>query len=148
MILDLQLLMSSDQDISQVAGTYYSTNSIDVGATPRPIGPGEVVKVYFQMTETLVGATATLAVALIESSDEGPPSADIVVLATTPALAVGVWAAGYAGVFNVPIATVGQRYLSMRYVIATATTTAGTISAGILVDEQTSFSDFVANDGF
>lgn len=147
MYFDVQNLLSDDQDISQTAGTYYSTNSLDLTATPRNIGAGELVKVYFQMTETLVGATATLAVALIESSDEGPPSADIVALKDTGALAVGTWVAGYAGLFTVPFTAIGQRYLSMRYTIATATTTAGLITAGIVWDHQTAFSDWTAETG-
>ncbi len=147
MYFDVQNLLSDDQDISQVAGTYYSTNSLDLTATPRPVGPGEVAKVLFQMTETLVGATATLAIALIESSDEGPPSADIAVIYDTGAIVVGTFVAGFQVMFPIPWATLGQRYLSMRFVIATATTTAGTCTAGIVWDGQTSGSDWVAETG-
>lgn len=148
MYYDLDNLLSNDQDLSQVAGTYYSTNALDVGATPRAIGPGAIVAVIVRVTETFVGATSTMAVALIESSDEGPPSADIAVKQDTGALAVGTWVAGYQLLFVVPLVTLGQRYMSLRYVIATATTTAGTITAGILWDWQTAQSDWTAVTGF
>ena len=147
MYIDAQNLLSDDQDLSQIAGTYYSTNSLDLTATPRPVVKGEIVKVLFQVTQTFVGATSTTAVALIESSDEGPPSADIGVLYTTAAIPVATLVAGFQVVFPIPLATIAERYLSLRYVIATATTTAGTATAGIVWDAQTADSDWTAETG-
>ena len=147
MYIDAQNLLSDDQDLSQVAGTYYSTNSLDLNVVPRAVGPGEIVKVLFQVTETFVGATSTTTVALIESSDEGPPSADIGVLYTTGLIPVATLVAGFQVVFPIPYATIAERFLSMRFIIATADTTAGTVTAGIVWDAQTSDSDWAAVTG-
>ncbi len=148
MYIDAQNLFSEDQDLSQVAGTYYSTNSLDLTATPRAVGPGEVVKVLFQVTETFTSAGApTLDVALIESSDEGPPSADIGVLYEVAGIALATLVAGFQIIFPIPVETIAERYLSLRYDINVATTTAGTATAAILWDVQTAKSDWVSETG-
>ena len=147
MYLDVQNLLSDDQDISQDAGTYYSTNALDLNATPRAIGPGEVVKIMFQMTATLVGATATMQVDLVEGSSATVGATNLALISSTGVQAVGVYAAGYQFMFTAPMTTIGQRYLRMRYIIATATTSAGTCSAGVVWDMQTSNSDWPAETG-
>ena len=140
--------MSDDQDISQVAGTYYSTNSIDLNVVPRAVGPGEVAKVLFQIAQTVAsGGAATLQVSLIESSDEGPPSADIGVIYSSAVLALATLVAGFQIVFPLPLATIAERYLSLRYIIGTATTTAGTAFGAVVWDAQTSDSDWAAETG-
>jgi hypothetical protein len=151
MIFDAQNLFSDDQDLSQDAGTYYSTNSLDLTTTPRVIGPGEAVTIWWQMTEAFDSAgAATLAIALIESSDAGPPSADIAVVDVfdTGAMAKTVPILGYKRAWHVPLAAIGQQYLSMRYTIASATSTAGTITAGIVWDGQTALNGWPAESGF
>jgi hypothetical protein len=129
-LLDKQLRFSDAQDISQVAGTYASTNVLDLSkASPRQIGSGAVLKVGFNMVVALVGATATLNVRFVASAatDLSTPT----VLRETGALAVGTWVAGYRGTspWMIPIEGIVLRYLGFDYIIATATTTAGTIDA-------------------
>lgn len=148
MILDLQNLVSDSQDLSQAAGNYLSTNSIDLtggtfaspggyGTIARDAAKGETIPFFVQIDETFTsGGAATLTVELIES-----PNADLsgyTVLHTTPALALATLVAGYRIRVNIPASGIGQRYLGVRYTIGTATTTAGTVTAGIAVDLDTS----------
>lgn len=145
MILDKMLLLSNEQDLSQVAATYASTNSIDLGVagtipwlggTQRnDVGRGKKVEVLCQVIEAFVGATATVTFQLISSaaSNLGSPT----VLDTTEALAVATLIAGYQVRLSCIPHGIAQRYLGLQYVIATATTTAGTVTAGILLDRQT-----------
>jgi len=145
MYLDLENLFSDDQDISQVAATYPSTNALDLTASPRAIGPGATVKCMAQMTAALVGATATMNVRLICSAVTALTTPTVI--KETSALVVGTFIAGWTVIFSAPVEAIPLRFLGFDYVIATATTTAGTITAGILWDTQTSDSDWVAETG-
>ena len=144
---DYQAYFSEDQDISQVAGTYVSTNSYDFTATPRAWGPGKIVPIVAQITAAVTSAgAATLQIQVIEDAnaalDDGP-----VVIYTTPALAKAALIAGFTVIFPIPVETIGARYLGLQYVVGTATTTAGTISAWIADVVQTSNSDWTAETG-
>ena len=145
MIFSEQLKFSEDQDISQVVGTYNSTNIIDTGAPgtvfdaaaalDRNVGPGNPVPILIQMTETLVGATATLQFQ-IETADEEAMDTTNVVIAQSRLYAVGECVAGKQfGIAYLPNDCL--RYLRVNYLIGTATTTAGTVTAGIVKGVQT-----------
>lgn len=148
MILDLQNLCSDGQDLSQAAGNYLSTNAIDLtggtfaspggyGTIARDAAKGEVLNFFVQVDETFTsGGAATLTVELIMS-----PNSDLsgyTVLHTTPAIALATLVAGYLIRIAVPKAGLTARYLGVRYTIGAATTTAGTCTAGIAVDVDTS----------
>lgn len=145
MYLDKQTLLSDDQDLSQAAGTYVSTNTIDLGTagtiphlggTPlMDIGRGNEPDLLCQITETFTsGGAATLTVQLIQSANADLSSPTI--LQTTPALALATLVAGYQFRLRIPPG-ISARYLGVQYVIGTATTTAGTVTAGIVLDKQT-----------
>lgn len=148
MILDMQNLCSDSQDLSQVAGSYLSTNAIDLtggtftspggyGTIPRDAAKGEKLNFYVQVDETFTsGGAATLTVELIMSANSDLSS--YTVLHTTPALAMATLVAGYQIRIAVPCVGLTSRYLGVRYTIGTATTTAGTCTAGIAKDIVTS----------
>lgn len=148
MILDMQNLCSDSQDLSQAAGSYLSTNAIDLtggtftspggyGTIPRDAAKGENLNFYVQVDETFTsGGAATLTVELIMSANSDLSS--YTVLHTTPALALATLVAGYQIRIAVPYVGLTSRYLGVRYTIGTATTTAGTCTAGIAKDIVTS----------
>lgn len=148
MILDMQNLCSDSQDLSQVAGSYLSTNAIDLtggtfaspggyGTIPRDAAKGENLNFHVQVDETFTSAgAATLVVELIMSANSD--LSIYTVLHTTPALALATLVAGYQIRVAVPYVGLTSRYLGVRYTIGTATTTAGTCTAGIAKDVVTS----------
>lgn len=150
MLFDKQNLFSDQQNLAQAAGTYTSTNAIDLGANPaaplvnsaggtftpiKDLGRGGQAELVAQVTETFTsGGAATVTAQLIQSaaSNLGSPT----VLASSQAIAVASLVAGYQFRIEVPVG-VSQRYLGMQYVIGTAATTAGKVTAGFTTDRQT-----------
>lgn len=145
MLLDKQNMFSDQQDLAQAAASYLSTNTIDQGAVgttpfngspPADIGRSRQVQVMAEITETFTsGGAATLQVQLV-SADNAALSSNLTVLSETPAYALAALTQGK----QIPLAYgpgVTQRYLGMRYVIGTAATTAGKVSAGLVMDRQT-----------
>lgn len=140
MILDTLTLMSDDQDLSQVAGTYYSdilstkatgyTTSKDApSGVTADMGKGNSVPLMCQVTQTFTSAgAATLVVSLETSVDEAFSSAVTMVTSKTYALAELV-AGKHLLPEHVPYGGLG--YYRIKYVIGTATTTAGMVTAGI-----------------
>lgn len=142
MILDTLTLLSDDQDLSQVAGTYYSdilntlgdagysTSSDAPSGVGKAIGEGTPVPLLCQVTQTFTtgGGAATLVVTLQSSVDEAFTSPINEITSKTFALAELVQGA-FLLPQHLPYGT--KQYLRIRYVIATATTTAGTVTAGV-----------------
>lgn len=145
MMLDKQNMFSEAQSVAAVASTIVSTNSVDLGAagtTPTgasiiyDIGRSNEVKVFAQVTTAVTsGGSATVQVQLIHSDNADLSSPTVLV--ETAAIAVASLVAGYQFRLGVVPVGVSKRYLGMQYVIATATTTAGKITSGIVLDKQT-----------
>lgn len=146
MILDTYTLMSDDQDLSQVAGTYYSdvlnlrgdpgytTSSDAPNGITHDLGKGVAVPFLCQVTETFTsGGAATLQVDLETDDNESFSSATVLVSSPTFALADLVQGKALLPQ-HVPYN--GEQYMRVKYVIGTATTTAGTVSAGITTGLQ------------
>ena len=155
MILDALLQFSNAQDLSQVAGTYVSTNIIDLGITSgipssaagggaRDIGIGDdpAMKLLVQVVETFTsGGAATLSVALQGAVDNGSGApAAFSTWWTSPAYALATLTAGSRLLdMDMPRPPDGiaiPRYLQLLYTIGAATTTAGTCSAYIVLDRD------------
>lgn len=143
MMFDKQNLLSDSQDLSQVAGTYVSTNTIDLGAAgvdtlgnTLPNDPGRSGgDILITVDETFTsGGSATVRFDIITSANADLSSPTII--ASTPALAYTALTAGYQAKLSLSPG-IAQRYLGVQYVIATATTTAGTATAGFVADRQT-----------
>lgn len=136
MILDETFMFSDDQDLSQIVGSYDSENVIDLGID-RDMGKGVPIPILVQVTETFAGSSATLKVVL--ETDDNAAMSSSEVLYTSELIAVTTLVAGYKFLINfLPLEN--QRYLQLVYSIGTATTTAGTVTAGITGGDQQSFS--------
>lgn len=143
---DANLVMSEDQDLSQIVGTYLSDKSIDLWDVARqttahgntPImdpGRGNPIEVIVQVTEAFVGATATVMAELV-MADDAALTTNLVSLQQAPggSITVGIpvatLVAGYQFRLGGAIpAGASSRYLGLRYRIFTATTTAGKVTA-------------------
>jgi len=125
---DLKLTMSDNQDLAQVAGTYYS-NVLDLQtATDLKLGVGAPIFTHITVSEAFVGAGATVAFTVEHATDEiftSPVTIHSVAATAITALTLG------AVVMNKPFDGnfVSKRYMRVKYVIATATTTAGKVNA-------------------
>lgn len=150
MLLDLQNILSDDQDLAQAAGTYVSTHTIDLGvagttpagfqargSAPHDIGAGAVPELLMQVTQTFTsGGAGTLRFDLIMSANADLSSPTI--LASTQAIALATLVAGYLARLAIP-AGITARYLGAQYVVATATMTAGKCTTGLLLNRQTNY---------
>jgi len=138
MILSAQQIFSDDQAITATA---LSTNVIDLGAAETPyggkaalnqdIGKGAKVPILIQVTETFdnltsltiaieTGAAATLATVVISKS---VPLASLV--------------QGYQFPVDVLPNEIDKRYLGIRYTVVGTAPSAGKITAGITMGNQT-----------
>lgn len=123
------------QDLSQVVGTYNSESIVDLG-TARDIGEGEPLYIVFTVTEAFVGATATVAMNCVVSAAAAlttPTSVGSIAATAVASLTLG---AQFVVRINPLVASLGLRYLGVIYSIATATTTAGTMTAHVVTDFQ------------
>lgn len=154
-------LVSDAQNLAQVAGTYLSDKSIDLqsgqgtadGGLPAagafgtdylggavPSDPGKsLLRFLAQVVQTFTSAgAATLQVNLV-SADDAALTTNLTVLSSTAVLAKATLVAGYKFLITGRLPPgITQRFVGLQYVIGTATTTAGKVTAGIAIDEQTS----------
>ncbi|MCK5604938.1 hypothetical protein KAR91_23815 [Candidatus Pacearchaeota archaeon] len=120
-----------EEDVSQTASTSTSTNIINLGDAYK--GVGETLPVLIMMTTALVGATATLTVELFH--DSVVAMSGEAVLWTSGAIPVATCVLGYK--FKLDAIPHGcLQFTRLKYTVATATTTAGVIFAGIVGDVQ------------
>jgi hypothetical protein len=168
MMLDIQNLVSDQQTIAAVASTLTSTNAIDLmGAAAAPTlpqaatpaggaatgnglkvmmdaGRGKEPELLVQVTEAVTSlGSATVQFQLV-AADDAALSTNANVLQETLAIAKADLVAGYQARLCIPPGIVNSagnpaRYLGCKYVIGTATTTAGKVTAGIVYDKQTTF---------
>lgn len=144
MMLDKQNTFSDKQDLAQTAATYLSTNSLDLGVPGvdglgntviADVGRSRNIELLVQVTETFTSSgSATVQFQLIESANANLSSPDV--LATTPAIAYTALKAGYQARLGWP-AGFTKRYIGVQYVIGTATTTAGKVTAALVETRQT-----------
>lgn len=140
MILSAQQTFSDDQAITATA---ISTNVIDLGVTGTPygavaalnddVGKGNPIPVLIQVTEdfaTLTSLTVTLEV----SAAAGLTSPQVL---ATEVIAVADLVAGKQTYMQCLPNGVDLRYLGVRYTVTGSNATAGTITAGISMGNQT-----------
>ena len=129
MILDNENLFSQRQAITV---SDVSTNDIDLGVN-RDIGKGEPLELLFVAEETFTAQAATLTISFLTDDDAafGSPT----VLATSGAIPVAQLESGEQ-VFGIRVPRVTQRYLRCDYAVANGPFTAGTLTAGIIIDRE------------
>lgn len=150
MLMDQNLMLSDAQSLAQVAGSYLSDKSIDLGSVTQvdslgnsvisDIGRGIPIEILVQvLTAITSGGSATVQAQLV-MADDGPLTSNLVVLQETAAIAVASLVSGYQFRLGGMVPPgISKRYLGVRYVIAVATTTAGTVSATLLAHKQSTF---------
>jgi hypothetical protein len=131
MIQDKQLEFSSAQNLAQAAGTYTSTNTVDLGAR-GPWGVGSAgeqdVDIVFTVDQTFTsGGAGTLQINLRTSPSSNMAGATIVQSSRVYALAD--LAAGANLDFQPQLGMALNRYIDVTYVVGGATMTAGQITA-------------------
>lgn len=133
MFLDLQSEFSSAQDIGQVAGSYVSTNVIDAGVADADPGLGEPnLFIYAAVTEAVASAgAATVQIQVWTDNDVSFATEKLVVESKAYSVAE---INGSIPPLKLPIGL--QRYTRLKYVVGAFTTTAGTITAGLVRDIQ------------
>lgn len=140
MILSAQQLFSDDQAITATA---VSTNKIDLGASATPyggkaalakdVGKGNPIPVLVQVTTAF--ATLTSLTITLETSANADLSSSTV-LASETILAAALVAGKKTNLQFVPNGA-NKRYLGLRYTVAGSDATAGKITAGISMGNQT-----------
>lgn len=141
MILSAQQLFSDDQ---AVTATAVSTNVIDLGVRGTPydaaaalngdVGKGAKVPILVQVTEDF--ATLTSLTFTIEVSANSNLSSSTV-LYSSGAVAAADLVAGYQLPVDVLPNGATARYLGIRYTVGGSNATAGKITAGITMGNQT-----------
>lgn len=145
MILDLQNILSDAQSLVQAAGSYLSTNTIDLGAngttfnggTPQSDPGKSELELLIQIVTTCTsGGAATVQVQLV-MADDAALTSNLTVLAESAAIGYATLVAGYQFRVGAVLPGVTKRYLGVRYVIGTAAITAGAVTAAVVIDKQT-----------
>lgn len=145
-ILDTELLFSEDQDLAQSAGSYASTNYIDLGAVGTPKGAaaaigrdiafGEPVPIDVFITEDFAsGGAATLTIEL--QVDDNTSFSSPTTVYTTETIALADLVAGYQLPPMYLPEGINERYARLNYTVGTTSFTAGQITAGITGGRQT-----------
>lgn len=141
MIFSAQQLFSDDQAITASAD---STNVIDLGVAGTPygaaaalnddIGKGAPVPLLVQVTTAMAAAGAAT---LVVNISTGATAALGTTIAASAVIPVADLVAGY----QIPIQflpnKITERYLGIEYVVATGPMTAGNVTAGITMGNQT-----------
>ena len=135
MMLDNDLLCSDDQTLAFNIGNAASTNVIDL--TKVGLGRGEPIKVFCQMTADFdsSGDTGTLQIKL-QTDSAAAFNVASVDLVDTGALAQATVVKGYRPI-DIYLPNNVKRYLRFYYTVGTANGTGGTITAGLILDQQT-----------
>lgn len=157
MITDAELIFSEDQDLSQTAAAYKSTNDYDrgpinaanIGAIGTDVGAAwglQRLFFFWMCTETFASAgNATIQIQLLsDDTADGYDGSSIVHYdsgALDASTAGTPLAAGDFACIPLPPRSIDgledwKRYVGVLYTIGTATTTAGTITAGLVSDPQ------------
>lgn len=149
MMMDIENLFSDQQSLVASAGAILSDHSIELGApdvipgfttqTPvHDIGRGKEVNVLVQVTQDFDSASdnVTCKAALVMADDEALTS-NLTVLEETPAIAQAVLVKGYQWRLGGTIPPgISKRFLGIRYTTAVGDATAGKVTAGLLLDRQ------------
>jgi hypothetical protein len=136
MILDSLLQFSAAQAVT-VLGNTIATNVIDLSQS-RDIGSGGDLYVHFGVpTAFTSGGSATLQAQVIVA-DSADLVTNPVIVGASDVMAVASLTSGKQFVveLNPQLASIGKRYMGVRYVVGTAAMTAGAINANITVGVQ------------
>lgn len=134
MITDANLTLSASQ---AVTATAFSVNTIDLGVA-RDIGVGEELNIYVnvEVAATAAGAaTVNFQIVTSASANLSTPT----IIGQTDAIPKANLVVGAQILIPVPVSFInnlGQRYLGLQYTVGTGPLTAGTFSAGVVIDDS------------
>jgi hypothetical protein len=132
--------VTTGQDLSQVAANYISENVVDTGNATniaRDMGEGESLYIVFTVTEAFTsGGAATVAINCVVSPATALTGSTTVGSVAATAVASLTLGTQFVVRINPLVASLGLRYLGVIYTIATATTTAGAMTAYVVKDFQ------------
>lgn len=141
MIFSAEQLFSDDQAITASAD---STNVIDLGAPGTPyggaaalnqdIGKGAPIPILAQVTTAMAAAGAATLEVIIST---GSTTALGTTIASSGAIPKATLVAGYQIPIQVLPNQIVERYLGIEYVVTTGPMTAGNVTAGITMGNQT-----------
>ncbi len=136
MILDKELLCSDNQTLAFNIGNAASTNVIDLAQAG--VGRGEPIKVFCQITDDFdsAGDAGTLQIKFQSDANEGFDSGATTDHVDTGAVAQATLVEGYRPI-DIYLPLNVKRYVRFYYTIASANGLAGTITAGLMLDQQT-----------
>lgn len=131
MITDAQNRPSNAQAISGAAGTFISTDSIDLLTANRNVGRSYPMRMHVVMTTALVGPDSIRA-ELIESANSNLSSPTVLAVGATVTTATAV--AGKE-LLDVNIGGTTKRYLGVQYVtVGAGAASAGTVTAHVVAE--------------
>lgn len=135
MIIDNDLLFSDDQTLAFNIGNAASTSYIDLQALG--VGPGQPIKVFCQITADFdsSGDTGTVEF-FLQCHEDSSFSTNTINLVDTGAIAQATLVAGYRPI-DIYLPNNCERYVRMYYTVATANGSGGTVTAGLILDQQT-----------
>ena len=128
MILDERTEFSDAQAVTSSA----ISDVIDLGATPtlRSLGAGEPLYLVISVDEAATAAGAATVTFSLESDSTADLATSATVHASTAAIGKATLIVGYtAAIIPLPVAATYERYLGVRYTVATGPLTAGKFSA-------------------
>lgn len=129
MIRDLASELSTDQSIADDAGTIVSTNYLDTQAPGGDIAVGTPVEFSFEITEAVTSAGAATVTFQLFTDDSSAFGSEVKVYDSG---AIGKAELTKGKRIDVKLPYGMKRYLRAKYVIGTATTTAGKVTGGIV----------------
>ena len=142
MYQDYEMEFSSNQDVGQTVGSYISTNLVDIGSgnLAKNIGSGAPIQVVSSVTEAVAGGASSTVevVAFVNDTENLTGRTDIASSGAIPVANLGL---GEQISLTLPASHPGfddanRRYLGIVYIVAGATTTAGTMTSRGTVDPQ------------
>ena len=133
MLADKQLLVS---DAQAVTATAVSTNAIDTGSSSvvRNIGWGEEMRMVVQTNVTALAAGAATVVFEIIQADDAALTTNVTSLMSSAAIPKASLVQGGVPPMDFVLPATTQRYVGVRYTVATGPLTAGTFTAGLIHD--------------
>lgn len=145
MILDKQNMLSEAQAVTSTA---VSTNTLDLGSA-RDIGAGEDLSVFIDVDVAATAAGAATVDFQVIISAAANLSSPTILGSSSPIGKAELTLNRKPIEIKIPRAAllaqpVGQRYLGLQYTVATGPLTAGTFTAGIIVDMQDMKKDYAS----
>lgn len=134
MIIDKETMFDEDLVLTITAD---STNYIDLGADSSKVQQflERPAVVLCQITKAMTAGGTSLAIAIEVDDDSAFGSATVLV--ESEVIAAATLVAGYQFKLAIP-AHISERYMQLRYTIVGTFSGGGTISAGLVIDLQTS----------